>query len=228
MRRRIFLSNGILTLLNVDVDVGCLAKAQSWSKIIMQRIREEKMGWKKYVYGLIGLYIIFDIVLVATMKERGSIDPTSWESILSEFGVAAAMIFFGLDAVLAPGDMLEWLRRHLHWSPPTGSFRLFGCLFLIRWYTFLGVQRTGYSYCSRHCFLSISLLARPSASQVEAIQTPPDRKRLPVVPTLERVRPQHLRPPPLIWLTWVVGPAWLRHSWLCLSPHLRSCLWLHP
>jgi hypothetical protein len=97
----------------------------------MQRFREEKMGWKKYVYGLIGLYIIFDIVLVAMMKERGPIDPTSWESILSEFGLAAAMIFLGLDVVLASGDVLEWLRRHLHWSPPTASFRLFGCLFLL-------------------------------------------------------------------------------------------------
>jgi hypothetical protein len=97
----------------------------------MQRFQEEKMGWKKYVYGLIGLYIIFDIVLVAMMKERGPIDPTSWESILGGFGLAAAMIFFGLDVVLASGDVLEWLRRHLHWSPPTGSFRLFGCLFLL-------------------------------------------------------------------------------------------------
>jgi hypothetical protein len=97
----------------------------------MQRFREEKMGWKKYVYGVIGLYIIFDIVLVAMMKERGPIDPTSWESILSEFGLAAAMIFLGLDVVLTSGDVLEWLRRHLHWSPPTASFRLFGCLFLL-------------------------------------------------------------------------------------------------
>lgn len=97
----------------------------------MQRFQEEKMGWKKHIYRLIGLYIIFDIVLVAIMKERGPIDPISWESILSEFGLAAAMIFFGLDAMLVPRDMLEWLRRHLHWSPPTEGFRLLGCLFLL-------------------------------------------------------------------------------------------------
>ena len=92
------------------------------------------MHWRKYAYPLVGLFIVSDIVLVATMKEQGPIDPLSLWNILSEFGLAIAAIFAGLDAMLAPQDLLNWLRRCKYlrsYRPAIWALRLGGCLLLL-------------------------------------------------------------------------------------------------
>lgn len=120
-----FFSNGIPTLAAVGV-------GYQWVRVKL--MKEVQMHWRKYAYSLVGLYIVFDIILVAAMKEQGPTNPHSWESILGEFGLAVAIMFVGLDAVLSPKGLLDWLRKCKclrRYHPANWALRLLGCLWLL-------------------------------------------------------------------------------------------------
>lgn len=90
------------------------------------------MYWKRYGYWLSGLsFVLTTIALIAIDSQEGPIDPTSWESICTVFSLAVPMVFVGLNIVMSPDVLLDWLSSRLHWHPPTYSFRVFGCCLVL-------------------------------------------------------------------------------------------------
>ena len=118
------------TLLGVDVGAGDQPGVKSAQDA--PRSKEEKMRCRKCAYWLSGLSFVFATILLMTIDWReGPIDPTSWESVIVDLGLAAPMVFIGLRVVVGPKDLLNWLGMHVHWHPPAFSFRVFGCCLFV-------------------------------------------------------------------------------------------------
>jgi hypothetical protein len=90
------------------------------------------MHWMKLAYRLSGLSVLLAFIAMILAEWHGPMDPLSWESIFSSFGIAVPAIFAGCHAILAPEDLLERVRKHLPWyRPKPGDLRLGGCVLLL-------------------------------------------------------------------------------------------------
>ena len=88
------------------------------------------MRWKRYAYWLSGISFFLAMAIVGVMDWGGPIPtgPLSWGNIAALLGSGIPAIFIGLDWMLSPKDLLDWLAKHVPWwSPPAWSLRFFGC-----------------------------------------------------------------------------------------------------
>ena len=85
---------------------------------------------KRYAYYLSGILFALAMIIVAVMDWEGPIPagPLSWGNIVALICSGIPALLVGLDWVLAPKNVSDWLAKHVPWwRPPIWSLRLFGC-----------------------------------------------------------------------------------------------------